>query len=184
LSRRFRVHQRSVLSLHLSGYDVVQLGTCCRALCDISFKIRAMMVDTSVICSLTVLDIPMHRLSIPFQSNLDPSRVLPIARVTLFNLSKTRRVEHGPRVRSADMRLQSISCCLSVLYSKVPATHLVYSLETQRATRLGDVETLGPPEGFLPGHTTSGSGRCLCIKVDRVDRVPSAAMSKYEVGST
>ena len=127
------------------------------------------MVDTSVICRLAVLDIPMYRLTVPFQPDLDPSRILPIARVTLFNLSQTRRVEHEPRVRSAGMPLQSISCCLSVFWSKVPATHLVYSLETQRATRLGDVETLGPPEGFLPGHSASGGGRGLCIKVDRVD---------------
>lgn len=150
----------------------------CRALCNVSFKIRAMMVDTSVICQLTVFDIPMHRLTVPFQPDLDPTRVLPIARVTLFNLFQTRRVDHEPIVRSANMPLQFTSCCLSVVWSKVPAAHLVYGLETQRATRLGDVETLGPPEGFLPGHSASGGGRCLCIEIDRVDRMPSAAMSK------
>lgn len=60
----------------------------------------------------------------------------------------------------------------------------MYGLETQRATRLGDVETLGPPEGFLPGHSASGGGRCLGIKVDWVDRMPSALKSRYKVHDT
>lgn len=48
----------------------------------------------------------------------------------------------------------------------------MYRLQTQGTTSLGDLETLGPPEGFLSSYPTTGGGRCFGIKVDWVDRMP------------
>lgn len=116
---------------------------------------------------LTVPDIAVHGLTVLFQPDLDPSRVLPIARVTLFDLiSSFPQCQYLVKGRhGSSARLDAIA-------------HLVHRLQAKRAAGLGNVETLRPPERFLPGHPSAGGRRGLCIKVDGVDRVPPEMTSK------
>jgi hypothetical protein len=137
----------------------------CRALCNISFKIRAMMVDTSVICSLTVLDIPMHRLSVPFQSNLDPSRVLPIARVTLFDL--LRRGRKGACSTRADFAFGfPASRDPPRVRSRDPKSYTPWRCGNSGATRGISAGSLGVRWWSLPWHQSRlGRSNAICVEV-------------------